>query len=289
MNYQQDELNMSSKTLDGLPPLREIINDYQLSAKKSLGQNFLLDLNLTNKIARMAGDLNNHTVLEIGPGPGGLTRALLSSGAKKVLAIERDERLIPALNQINDHFNGRLDVKYADALNEPFDNYLKGPVKVVANLPYNIGTELLIRWLTPKIWPPYWDSLTLMFQKEVAKRIVASPGTKAYGRLALLVQWRCNAKIVMEIPPQAFTPPPKVTSAVVHIERLDTPRFDADGKTLERIVAAAFNQRRKMLRVSLKAFSPSIESILLNVGINPTQRAEEIGLEQFCALSKKIN
>ncbi|MDC1348191.1 16S rRNA (adenine(1518)-N(6)/adenine(1519)-N(6))-dimethyltransferase RsmA [Amylibacter sp.] len=276
-------------TLDGLPPLRDIINEYQLSAKKSLGQNFLLDLNLTNKIARMAGDLTNHTILEIGPGPGGLTRALLNSGAKKVLAIERDERLIPALNQIKDHFDNRLEVKYADALNENIEAYLNGPVKVVANLPYNIGTELLVRWLTPSVWPPYWESLTLMFQKEVAKRIVATPGSKAYGRLALLVQWRCDAKIVMEISPHAFTPPPKVTSAVVHIERLKKPRFEADGKVLEKIVAAAFNQRRKMLRVSLKAFSPIIENILIDVGIKPTQRAEEISLKQFCALAQKLN
>jgi 16S rRNA (adenine1518-N6/adenine1519-N6)-dimethyltransferase len=176
-----EKYKMGLNTLDGLPPLRVIINEYQLSAKKSLGQNFLLDLNLTNKIARMAGDLTNHTILEIGPGPGGLTRALLNSGAKKVLAIERDERLIPALNQIKDHFDNRLEVKYADALNENIEAYLNGPVKVVANLPYNIGTELLVRWLTPSVWPPYWESLTLMFQKEVAKRIVATPGSKAYG------------------------------------------------------------------------------------------------------------
>ncbi|MDA9329456.1 16S rRNA (adenine(1518)-N(6)/adenine(1519)-N(6))-dimethyltransferase RsmA [bacterium] len=279
---------MRSHKLDSLPPLREIINEYQLSAKKSLGQNFLLDLNLTNKIARMAGDLTGYTVLEIGPGPGGLTRALLNSGAKKVLAIERDERLIPALNQIKNHFDNRLEVRYADALNENIESYLNGPVKVVANLPYNIGTELLIRWLTPINWPPYWDSLTLMFQKEVAKRIVATPGSKAYGRLALLVQWRCNAKIVMEVSPQAFTPPPKVTSAVVHIESLEKPRYEADAKVLERVVAAAFNQRRKMLRVCLKTFSRDIENILLSVDIKPTQRAEEIGLEKFCALARKL-
>ena len=279
---------MRSHKLDSLPPLREIIKEYQLSTKKSLGQNFLLDLNLTNKIARMAGDLTGYTVLEIGPGPGGLTRALLNSGAKKVLAIEKDERLIPALNQIKDHFDNRLEVRYADALNENIESYLNGPVKVVANLPYNIGTELLIRWLTPINWPPYWDSLTLMFQKEVAKRIVATPGSKAYGRLALLVQWRCNAKIVMEVSPQAFTPPPKVTSAVVHIERLEKPRYEADAKVLERVVAAAFNQRRKMLRVCLKTFSRDIENILLSVDIKPTQRAEEIGLEKFCALARKL-
>ena len=282
------DFKMSSKTLDGLPPLREIISDHQLSAKKSLGQNFLLDLNLTCKIARMAGDLTKHTILEIGPGPGGLTRALLYSGAKKVIAIERDERLSPALNQIKNHYNKRLELIYADALNEDIEVYLNGPVKVIANLPYNIGTELLVRWLTPTNWPPYWDSLTLMFQKEVAKRIVATPGSKAYGRLALLVQWRCNAKIVMEVSPQAFTPPPKVTSAVVHIVRLEKPRYEADAKVLERVVAAAFNQRRKMLRVCLKTFSNDIEDILLSVSIKPTQRAEEIGLEKFCALARKL-
>jgi 16S rRNA (adenine1518-N6/adenine1519-N6)-dimethyltransferase len=279
---------MDYNTIDGLPPLREVIAEHGLSAKKSLGQNFLLDLNLTSKIARQAGDLTNCDVLEIGPGPGGLTRGLLHEGARRVLAIERDERLTPALDQIKNHYNGRLGVVFGDALEVDVTQHLQGPVKVVANLPYNVGTELLVRWLTPQNWPPYWDSLTLMFQKEVAQRIVAQPKTKAYGRLALLVQWRCNAKMVMEISPQAFTPPPKVTSAVVHIERLEEPRFPANAKMLERVVATAFNQRRKMLRASLKSLSPDIEDILKSVGIVPTQRAEEINLEQFCALSRAL-
>ena len=279
---------MTSNTIDGLPPLREIIENNGLIAKKSLGQNFLLDLNLTNKIAQQAGDLKKYDVLEIGPGPGGLTRALLHSGARRVLAVERDERLTPILQQISQHYGGRLDVIFGDALKEDISVYLRPPVKVVANLPYNIGTELLIRWLTPKEWPPYWESLTLMFQKEVAKRIVAQPGSKAYGRLALMVQWRCNAKIVMELSPKSFTPPPKVNSAVVHIERLEKPRFAADRKVLERVVATAFNQRRKMLRVSLKKLSNDIENILISVDIAPTQRAEEIDLERFCALARAL-
>jgi len=277
-----------SNTIDGLPPLREIIAEHGLSAKKSLGQNFLLDLNLTSKIARQAGDLTQCDVLEIGPGPGGLTRGLLHEGARRVLAIERDERLTPALDQIKEHYDGRLNVIFGDALEVDVTKHLTGPVKVVANLPYNVGTELLIRWLTPKDWPPYWDSLTLMFQKEVAQRIVAQPKSKAYGRLALLAQWRCDVKLAMEIPPQAFTPPPKVTSAVVHIQRLEKPRFEANAKVLERVVATAFNQRRKMLRASLKSLAPNIEDILMSVDIKPTQRAEEINLEQFCALARAI-
>lgn len=279
---------MEHSTIDGLPPLRDIIAEHRLTAKKSLGQNFLLDLNLTSKIARQAGDLTKYDVLEIGPGPGGLTRGLLHEGARRVVAIDRDERLTPALEQIKDHYDGRLEVIFGDALSVDVGKHLQGPVKVVANLPYNVGTELLVRWLTPDTWPPYWESLTLMFQKEVAQRIVAQPRTKAYGRLALLAQWRCNAKIVMEISPQAFTPPPKVTSAVVHIERLPEPRFPANQKVLERVVATAFNQRRKMLRASLKSLSPQIEDVLNSVGIVPTQRAEEISLEQFCALSRAL-
>jgi len=277
-----------SNTIDGLPPLREIIAEHGLSAKKSLGQNFLLDLNLTSKIARQAGDLTQCDVLEIGPGPGGLTRGLLHEGARRVLAIERDQRLTPALDQIKDHYDGRLNVIFGDALEVDVSEHLTGPVKVVANLPYNVGTELLIRWLTPKEWPPYWDSLTLMFQKEVAQRIVAQPKSKAYGRLALLAQWRCDVKLAMEIPPQAFTPPPKVTSAVVHLQRLEKPRFEANAKVLERVVATAFNQRRKMLRASLKSLAPNIEDVLMSVDIKPTQRAEEINLEQFCALARAI-
>tara|TARA_R110002096_G_scaffold139147_2_gene293256 strand:+ start:11145 stop:11987 length:843 start_codon:yes stop_codon:yes gene_type:complete len=279
---------MDHKTIDGLPPLRDVIAEHGLSAKKSLGQNFLLDLNLTSKIARQAGDLTQCDVLEIGPGPGGLTRGLLYEGARRVLAVERDQRLTPALEQIKAHYAGRLDVIFGDALDVDVNAHLQSPVKVVANLPYNVGTELLIRWLTPQTWPPYWDSLTLMFQKEVAQRIVAKPGSKAYGRLALMAQWRCDVRLAMEISPQAFTPPPKVTSAVVHFERLKKPRFEADAKTLERVVAMAFNQRRKMLRACLKTLSPNIEDILISAGIKPTQRAEEIDLEKFCALARAV-
>ena len=273
-------------TIDGLPPLREVIASHGLSARKSLGQNFLLDLNLTAKIARAAGDLTGADVLEIGPGPGGLTRGLLAEGARRVLAVEKDSRCLPALEAIAAACPGRLEVLNADALAiNPLD-HLTPPIKIVANLPYNVGTELLIRWLTPKTWPPVWDSLTLMFQREVADRIVARPGSKAYGRLALLAQWRCDARIVMHLPPSAFTPPPKVSSAVVHITALPAPRFPADPVILERVVAKAFNQRRKMLRAALKGLAPDIEDRLIAAGIAPTDRAETVDLERFCALAR---
>jgi 16S rRNA (adenine1518-N6/adenine1519-N6)-dimethyltransferase len=273
---------------DGLPPLREVIATHELRAQKSLGQNFLLDLNLTSKIARQAGDLSNCDVLEIGPGPGGLTRALLSEGARRVVAIERDQRCLPALAQISNHYDGRLNVILGDALAFNPSEHLNRPIKIVANLPYNIGTELLVRWLTPKTWPPYWDSLTLMFQREVAQRIVAKPGSKAYGRLSILAGWRSNAKIVMDLPPQAFTPAPKVSSAVVHITKCGKPKFDCDAKVLERVVAAAFGQRRKMLRTSLKTLAPDIKDRLRSVGIPPTERAEQLTIQQFCELSKQF-
>jgi 16S rRNA (adenine1518-N6/adenine1519-N6)-dimethyltransferase len=274
--------------IDPLPPLREVIANHGLAAKKSLGQNFLLDLNLTSKIARQAGDLEGHDILEIGPGPGGLTRGLLSEGARRVLAIEKDERCLPALAEIAEVYDGRLQVIPGDALEIDPLEYLTPPIKIAANLPYNVGTELLVRWLTPKEWPPFWSSLTLMFQKEVAERIVARPGSKAYGRLALLAQWRADARIAITLPPEAFTPPPKISSAVVHLTSLEKPRFEADAKTLERVVAAAFNQRRKMLRASLKGVAPDIEDRLLAAGIKPTDRAEQIELEQFCALAREV-
>ncbi len=274
--------------IDALPPLRQVITDHGLSARKSLGQNFLLDLNLTSKIARQAGDLSGCDVLEIGPGPGGLTRGLLSEGARKVLAIEKDARCLPALSEIEAAYPGRLDVINADALELDPLMYLTPPIRVVANLPYNVGTELLIRWLTPANWPPYWDSLTLMFQREVAERIVAQPRSKTYGRLAVLASWRCDARIAMHLPPEAFTPPPKVSSAVVHLTALPEPRFPADAKVLERVVAKAFNQRRKMLRAALKGVAPDIEDRLITAGIKPTDRAETVGLEQFCALAELI-
>ena len=276
-------------TLDDLPPLRDVIAQHGLSATKSLGQNFLLDLNLPAKIARQAGDLTACDVLEVGPGPGGLTRALLHAGARKVLAIEKDARCLPILADIALHYPGRLQVLEGDALAINAAEHLTAPIKVVANLPYNVGTELLIRWLTPAIWPPFWDSLTLMFQKEVAERITAAPGSKAYGRLAILTQWRAKARIVMEIPPSAFTPPPKVTSAVVHIVKRDQMLFPANEATLTRLVATAFGQRRKMLRASLKSISPDIEAHLTGVGIAPTDRAETIPIEGFCALARSLD
>ena len=275
-------------TIDGLPPLREVIARHELKAKKQLGQNFLLDLNLTAKIARAAGDLSGCDVIEVGPGPGGLTRGLLAEGARHVLAIEKDARALPALAEIAEAYPGRLEVIHGDALEIDPLAHLTPPIRIVANLPYNVGTELLVRWLTPKSWPPFWQSLTLMFQKEVAERIVARPGGKAYGRLAVLAQWRSDARIVMTLPPEAFVPPPKIHSAVVHLTALPEPRFPADPAVLNRVVAAGFNQRRKMLRASLKGLHPGIEDLLLAAGIPPTARAEEVGLEQFCALARGL-
>lgn len=273
---------------DGLPPLREVIATHDLAARKSLGQNFLLDLNLTAKIARAAGDLRGSDILEVGPGPGGLTRGLLAEGARRVLAVEKDARCLPALEEIAAAYPGRLSIVTGDALEVDALAHLTQPIKIVANLPYNVGTELLVRWLTPAIWPPVWQSLTLMFQKEVAERIVARPGSKAYGRLALLAQWRCEARIVMSLPPEAFSPPPKIHSAVVHLTALPEPRFAADARILNRVVAAGFNQRRKMLRSSLRGVAPDIESRLTEAGIAPTARAEEISLEGFCALARVL-
>ncbi|MEX0350029.1 MAG: 16S rRNA (adenine(1518)-N(6)/adenine(1519)-N(6))-dimethyltransferase RsmA [Paracoccaceae bacterium] len=274
--------------IDTLPPLREVIATHQLSARKSLGQNFLLDLNLTAKIARQAGNLSQCDVLEIGPGPGGLTRGLLAEGARRVLAVEKDTRYIAALEEIASAYPGRLDILNGDALEIDPLSHLTPPIRVAANLPYNIGTELLVRWLTPKDWPPFWQSLTLMFQREVAERVVAQPGSKAYGRLAILAQWRAEARIVMSLPPGAFTPPPKVSSAVVHLTALPEPRYPADPQVLSRVVAAAFNQRRKMLRAALKGVSPDIEDRLLAAGIKPTERAEQVPLEGFCNLARQI-
>ncbi len=246
---------MSAVTsIDGLPPLRDVIERHGLQAKKSLGQNFLLDLNLTGKVARAAGDLSGVTVVEVGPGPGGLTRALLMHGAKRVVAIERDERCLEALAEVSAHYPGRLDVVSGDALKTDFAALADGPVKIVANLPYNIGTELLVRWLTVPSWPPFYQSLTLMFQREVAERIVAKPGTSAYGRLGVLAGWRTEARIAFDLPPQAFTPPPKVTSSVVHLVPRAEP-MATDVKVLGRVPEAAFGQRRKMLHSEPLSFS----------------------------------
>ena len=271
-----------------LPPLREVIAKYQLSAQKSLGQNFLLDLNLTSKIARRAGNLSAFDVLEVGPGPGGLTRALLDEGARRVVVVEKDPRCIAALEQIANFYPKRVKVIEADARKiDPLD-YLNAPIKIVSNLPYNVGTELLIQWLRPQIWPPFWSSMTLMFQQEVAKRMVAQAGSKSYGRLSVLTQWRSIPKIAMYLPASAFTPRPKVSSAVVNITALSSPQYDVDYKTLELTVAKAFNQRRKMLRSSLKGLTNNLENKLLNAGILPTSRAEQVTIEQFCLLAREI-
>lgn len=274
--------------IDTLPPLREVIATHDLHAKKSLGQNFLLDLNLTAKIARIAGDLSACDILEIGPGPGGLTRGLLAEGARRVVAIEKDARCLPALAEIAAAYPDRLTVLNDDALAVDWAAHLKPPIRIIANLPYNVGTELLIRWLIPPVWPPQWSSLTLMFQREVAERIVAREGSKAYGRLAVLAQWRCEARIALNLPPEAFTPPPKVSSAVVHLTALETPKFPADQEVLERVVAKGFNQRRKMLRAALKGLCPDIEDRILAAGLRPTDRAETVSLEGFCALARAV-
>jgi 16S rRNA (adenine1518-N6/adenine1519-N6)-dimethyltransferase len=274
--------------LDSLPPLRAVIAAHGLSARKSLGQNFLLDLNLTARIARTAGDLTGADVLEVGPGPGGLTRGLLAAGARRVLAVEKDGRCRAALEEIAAACPGRLEIVEGDALEIDPTAHLAPPIKVVANLPYNVGTELLVRWLTPDSWPPVWDSLTLMFQREVAERITARPGSKAYGRLAVLAQWRCDARIVMQLPPGAFTPPPKVASSVVQLTALPAPRYPADPALLQQVVARAFNQRRKMLRAALRGLRPDIEDRLVAAGIAPTDRAETVPLERFCALARTL-
>ena len=273
---------------DGLPPLREVIARHGLSARKALGQNFILDLNLTARIARAAGELGACDVLEVGPGPGGLTRGLLLEGARRVVAVEKDARCLPALAEVAAAYPGRLEVVWGDALDAGVEARLVAPAKVVANLPYNVGTELLIRWLTPPAWPPFWSSLTLMFQREVAERIVARPGAEAYGRLSLLAQWRAEPRIALDLPPQAFVPPPKVSSAVVHLAALPAPRYPADPATLARVTAAAFGQRRKMLRSSLRGLAPDIEDRLIAVGIPPTERAERVPLEAFCALARAL-
>jgi 16S rRNA (adenine1518-N6/adenine1519-N6)-dimethyltransferase len=272
---------------DDLPPLREVIARHGLAARKSLGQNFLLDLNLTGKIARAAGDLSRTAVVEVGPGPGGLTRALLKHGAAKVIAIERDERCLAALAEISEHYPGRLEVVSGDALRTNFEELAAGrPAKIVANLPYNIGTELLIRWLTVQKWPPFYQSMTLMFQREVAERIVARPRDEAYGRLSILAGWRTEAKIAFDVPPQAFTPPPKVTSSVVHlVPRPQPPR--ADVRTLGRVTEAAFGQRRKMLRQSLKSLGG--EKLLDAAGIDGTRRAETLTVEEFVRVANVVS
>ena len=272
--------------LDDLPPLRDAIRRHGLSARKSLGQNFLLDLNLTGRIARAAGPLEGVTVVEIGPGPGGLTRALIAEGAHRVIAIERDERAVAALEEIAAHYPGRLTIISDDALAFDVRPLLGGAsTRVVANLPYNIATALLVSWLTTEPWPPWYDRLVLMFQREVAERIVATPGSKTYGRLSVLAGWRAEAKILFDIAPSAFVPPPKVTSSLIQLIPRAKPLV-CDRRALERVTAAAFGQRRKMLRQSLRALGADPIALLAAAGIEPTARAEEIPVEGFVALAR---
>ncbi|WP_169544953.1 16S rRNA (adenine(1518)-N(6)/adenine(1519)-N(6))-dimethyltransferase RsmA [Sneathiella aquimaris] len=266
-----------------LPPLREVINRHGLRAEKSLGQNFLLDLNLTGRIARCPGRLEGETVLEIGPGPGGLTRAILAQGAKQVFAIEKDTRCLAALAEVSEAFDNRLTVIEGDALKISEDELLPERAHIIANLPYNVATPLLIKWLKNR---HQFKSMTLMFQKEVGDRITASPGSKAYGRLSIISQWLCTVSKQFDISPKAFTPPPKVVSTVVKLVPKSEPDFPADLKTLEKVVAAAFGQRRKMLRASLKSLGGSAEEALEAAGIKPTLRAEELSVEDFCRLSE---
>lgn len=270
--------------IDGLPPLRDVIQRHGLDAKKSLGQNFLFDLNLTQKIARTAGPLDGVTVIEVGPGPGGLTRAILSLGAKKVIAIERDSRCLPVLAEIEAHYPGRLEVIEGDALKTDFEALVPAgePVRIIANLPYNVGTQLLVNWLLPRQWPPFWLSMTLMFQKEVGQRIVAEEGDNHYGRLGVLAGWRTVSEMAFDVPPQAFSPPPKVTSTVVHLLPKDKP-LPCDVAKLERVTEAAFGHRRKMLRQSVKSLGG--ETLLEKAGIDPTRRAETLSVEEFVTLA----
>ncbi|MDO8289438.1 MAG: 16S rRNA (adenine(1518)-N(6)/adenine(1519)-N(6))-dimethyltransferase RsmA [Parvibaculum sp.] len=271
---------------DGLPPLRDVIAKHGLAAQKSLGQNFLLDLNLTRRIARAAGALDTHHIVEVGPGPGGLTRALLMEGAKHVTVVERDRRCLPALEEIAAAYPGRLTIIEGDALETDLKLLVSGPARICANLPYNIATPLLIGWLQTEPERPWYDSLTLMFQKEVAERITAAPGDKAYGRLGIAAQWRMKARMLFDINRSAFTPPPSITSTVVELIPRDQPLAPADARALELVTAAAFGQRRKMLRASLKSLVGDATALLEAAGIDGTKRAEELSIEQFCALAR---
>jgi 16S rRNA (adenine1518-N6/adenine1519-N6)-dimethyltransferase len=272
---------------DRLPPLRDVIARHGLKAHKGLGQNFLFDLNLTRRIARAAGPLSNHAVVEVGPGPGGLTRALLMEGARKVIAIEKDERALPALAEIAAAYPGRLQVIAADALAFDWGALAGPPIKVVANLPYNIATPLLAGWLTQS-WPPWYSSLTLMFQKEVAERIAAREGAKAFGRLSVLAQWRCQVHQLFDVDRRAFTPPPKVTSAVVLLVPREETEPRCRASSLEKVTAAAFGQRRKMLRSSLKQILPDPAPMLASLGIDPDKRAEQLAVADFCRIARAV-
>lgn len=274
--------------IDDLPPLRDVIRRHELSARKSLGQNFLLDLNLTARIARAAGPLEDTTIIEVGPGPGGLTRALLATGARRVIAIERDERAIPALNEISEHYPGRLEIVHGDALSFDPRPLLNGErAKIVANLPYNIATLLLIEWLSIDPWPPWFDMMVLMFQREVAERIVAHENDEAYGRLGVFSNWRAETKILFDIAPSAFVPPPKVTSSVVRLVPRQAPE-PCPRRALEQVAAAAFNQRRKMLRQSLKSLGVDPALLAAAAGVDLTRRAETVPISGFVAMARKF-
>jgi 16S rRNA (adenine1518-N6/adenine1519-N6)-dimethyltransferase len=273
--------------IDDLPPLREVIARHGLSAKKQLGQNFLFDLNLTRRIARASGPLEGVTVIEVGPGPGGLTRALLAEGARKVIAIERDERALPALAEIEAAYPGRLRIISGDAMTIDCAALADGPTRIVANLPYNIGTELLIGWLTTDPWPPFFQSLTLMFQREVAERIVAKPSDEQYGRLGVLCGWRTDARIAFNVGRENFTPPPNVTSAVVHlVPKAVAP--DVRVKDVEAVTKAAFGQRRKMVRQSLKSTGAPVELLLAAAKLKGDERAETLPVEAFLTMAKAL-
>ncbi len=275
-----------TNTPDGLPTLSDVIREHGLSARKGLGQNFILDLNLTRRIARAGGSLEGVNVIEVGAGPGGLTRALLLEGAAKVIAVERDDRCIPILEQIAEHYPGRLDIVRGDALELDLSAIAPSPARIVANLPYGASTELLARWLSVEPWPPWYDRMVLMFQKEVAERIMAPPGNKTYGRLSVLAQWRSIPRIVLTLPPRAFTPAPKVESSLVEFVPRAKPEPAGSIDALQKVVAAAFGQRRKMLRQSLKTLIQKPENTLENAGIDPSLRAEALNVSQFCALAQ---
>src|SRR5258708_3810571 len=278
---------------DNLPPLRDVISRYGLNAKKKLGQNFLLDLNLTRRIARASGPLEEATIYEVGPGPGGLTRALLAEGAQHVVAVEYDARCLPALEEIGDAYPGRLSVVSADALSTNEVEILsarerQSAVRIAANLPYNVGTALLVKWLSSPVWPPFWSSLTLMFQREVAERIVAKPATKAYGRLSVLAQWRSQASILFNVARSAFVPPPSVTSAIVRIEPLASPVVPTALADLEAITSATFGQRRKMLRQSLKGLVDDAEGLIRAAHLDPTARPEQLSVSELAGLARAL-
>jgi len=274
--------------IDDLPPLREVIRRHGLRPRKSLGQNFLHDLNLTSRIARAGGTLAGVTVVEVGPGPGGLTRALIAAGAAKVIAVERDERALAALGEIAARYPDRLEVIAGDALDFDARPFLgRGPARVIANLPYNIATALLVRWLGVEPWPPWYDSLVVMFQREVAERIVAAPGSKSFGRLAVLAGWRTEARILFDVAAAAFVPPPKVTSSVVRLVPRAEP-LPCDRATLEQVAEAAFGQRRKMLRQSLRSLGGDPRPLLAAAGIAETARAEDIPVAGFVALARAL-